>query len=101
MTPGMLRDLMAHKLEAMVNQDPREALSAMEMSNDQAPELWEIAQNNPRHEWGAQIMQTDGAQKLLNLIDWTKENKGRFPLTESQKATLAETSLRSILEMMV
>lgn len=59
-------------LQKLVDANKTEARQALEMSQEQAPEMSLIARNNPAQSWGAQILHSDSMQILLNRIDWTQ-----------------------------
>jgi hypothetical protein len=65
MTPGLYRELLRQKLDAMIQADPRGARQVMEMSRDNAPGLWEIAQQNPIQDWASVLMRSDQMTTLL------------------------------------
>ena len=89
-TLSLYLDLLARKLQALIDADPKEAQWAMEMSQEQAPELWMIAENEPRQNWGQALTLSDSMQALLNQVDWT------LPGTVREAPT--DESLREILE---
>ena len=75
-------------LQKLIADDPQEARKALEMSQEQAPELFLIAQNQPQTQWAASVMNSDS---MLSLM----------PLNPSQvKTMMAQTDLRSLLEML-
>ena len=62
---------LAARLQALVDQSPREAQSALEMSQEHLPELWLIAQNQPSRQWGQSLTSSDSMHSLINQIDWS------------------------------
>lgn len=95
MDAGLLRMLMAKKFHKLIFVDPPAARSAMQMSVDHAPELYQIAQNNPMKEWPGQLVASEAILRLLDLIDWKLENRqGERPPTPEP------ISFREILEQM-
>jgi hypothetical protein len=89
MTLDLYRHLLAVKLDGLIQQDPKEALQAMEMSAEQAPDLYSIAQQRPRSEWAAAIVQSDSLMPLLAKVT----TKGRLLPKQEQP-------LREILELL-
>jgi hypothetical protein len=65
MTLHLYRQLLEQKLNQLIQSDPTEAREAMEMSVDQAPELFSIAQNYPVMDWANQIVQGDTLMPIL------------------------------------
>ena len=89
MTPGLYLDLLTSKLDKLIQADPKGALQAMEMSQEQAPELWSIAQQYPPSQWASQLVRSDQMQGLLAPLSW----KGLLDQPTNQ-------SLREILELL-
>lgn len=89
-TPSLYRDLLARKLQVLIDADPKEAQRAMEMSREQAPELWMIAENEPRRNWGQALMSSDSMQILLNQVDWSLPGMVREAPTEQSLIELLE-----------
>lgn len=81
------QSLLALKLQEMVNQDPNEAKAAMEMSQEHAPILWLIAENQPQSQWGQEIASSDPMSMLTQEINWN--HPGRVE-TRNQEASLLE-----------
>ena len=75
-------------LERLVDADPKAAREALEMSQEQAPELYLIAQNQPPSQWPQSLMSSDSMHSLLS----------RNP--SQAKALLEQNDLRSLLEML-
>lgn len=89
-TPDLWRSLLATQFQQMVDEDPEAAKRALEMSQEQAPELWSIAEQSPTNEWGQQLTNSEGAGRMAQLIDWS------LPGSLSQEEPL---DLQSVLEM--
>lgn len=64
-------DLLSNQIQKMVDEDKQEAQLALEMSQEQAPEMSLIAKSQFQGNWGAYIVNSDSMQILLNQIDWT------------------------------
>jgi hypothetical protein len=79
------------KLDALVRENPREARLALEMSQEVAPEFWEIAQSYQSKDWAAQIVHTDVMSHNLTCLS----SKGQ--LTDPPDPPL---TLREILELL-
>lgn len=82
------RLLLERHLQALVDADPQAAREALEMSQDQAPELFQIAQSQPQSQWPQSLMNSDSMLNHMSL----KPNQA--------KALLEATDLRSLLEML-
>jgi Lon protease-like protein len=79
--------LLTH-LQKLVESNPQEAREALQMSQEQAPELFLIAQSQPQTQWAASVM---SSESMLSLM----------PLSPSQaKAMMSQPDLRSLLEML-
>jgi DNA-directed RNA polymerase subunit F len=81
------QSLLEH-LQKLVKADPKAAREALEMSQEQAPELLQIAQNQPPNQWAEALMSSDSMRSLLSLSP------------SQAKALLAQPDLRSLLELM-
>ena len=68
--PDLYPMLLARKLQALIDQDPQEAQAALEMSQEQAPELYLIAQNQTRSQWAQALTNSESMQRLSNRVDW-------------------------------
>ena len=79
-------------LQRLVESDPQAAREALEMSQEQAPELYLIAQNQPSSQWPQSLMSSDSMHSLLSHLDWSKPGKVQ-PLPQ-------QDSLRSLLEQL-
>jgi hypothetical protein len=66
--PGLYQSLLETKLDRLIQADPVEALAAMEMSVEEAPELYSIAQNYQTREWASQIVRGDTLMPLLAQV---------------------------------
>ena len=75
-------------LERLVEADPRAARDALEMSQEQAPELYLIAQNQPPSQWPQSLMSSDSMHSLLS----------RNP--SQVKTLLEQNDLQSLLEQL-
>jgi len=64
--------ILASHLQAQINADLQEAQATMEMSQEQLPEPYLIAQNQPATQWAQALIQSDSMQPLLSQIDWTQ-----------------------------
>jgi hypothetical protein len=79
--------LLTH-LQKLVADNPQEARETLEMSQEHAPELFLIAQNQPQELWATSLMNSDS---MLSLM----------PLSPSLVKTMMEQAdLRSLLEML-
>jgi len=75
-------------LQKLVKADPKEARKALEMSQEQAPELFLIAQSHPQSQWATALMNSDS---MLNLLSQQPSQA---------KALLQQSDLRSLLELL-
>ena len=75
-------------LERLVDADPKAAREALEMSQEQAPELYLIAQNRPPSQWPQSLMSSDSMHSLLS----------RNP--SQVKTLLEQNGLQSLLEQL-
>ena len=75
-------------LERLVDADPKAAREALEMSQEQAPELYLIAQNQPQSQWPKSLMSSDSMHSLLS----------RNP--SQVKTLLEQNDLQSLLEQL-
>ena len=75
-------------LQRLVEADHKAAREALEMSQDQAPELYLIAQNQPRSQWPQSLMNSDSMRSLMS----------RSP--SQAKALLEQSDLQSLLELL-
>ena len=91
--PELYLMLFRRKLQALIAQDPKEARQAMELSQEQAPELWAIAEQSSVGEWASQLVSSDSMIQLLKTIDWSKPGR----VSESQEPI----SLQEITEQML
>jgi hypothetical protein len=86
------QSLLMGKIQELVSQAPAEAKAALEMSQEHAPELYQIAQSQPQHQWAASLMNSDSMQSLTGRVDWNLPGE----LMQAQP----EVSLRNLLEQM-
>ena len=89
MTPGLYREMLVAKIDQLIQADPKAARQAMEMSQDEAPELWAIAEQFPASQWASALVRSDQMQALLS------QTTG-----EGKLATPHEHSLGEILELL-
>ena len=80
--------LLSKHLERLVYADHKAAREALEMSQEQAPELYLIAQNQPPSQWAKSLMSSDSMLSLLS----------RSP--SQAKALLEQSDLQSLLELL-
>lgn len=85
-------DLLAEKLQVLVDSDRLEAQRALEMSQEQCPEWWLIAEDVPVEQWGRALMSSESMQSRYSLIDWAQPGM--------VEASPEPQSLREILELM-
>lgn len=71
MSAGLYRSMLAAKLAELIQADPKAALRALEMSQEEAPELWAIAQQYPIEQWAIALVRSDQMTRLLAGIDGT------------------------------
>ena len=90
--PQVYPMLLAEKLQDLIDQDEKEAQSALEMSQEHLPELYQIAQDQPPKWWGTSLTNSDSMHSLLSHLDWSKPGKVQ-PLPQ-------QDSLRSQLEQL-
>ena len=88
----MYPTLLARKLQNLIDQDGQSAKEAMEMSQEHAPELYLISQEQPPTRWGTSLTNSDSMHSLLSHLDWSKPGKVQ-PLPQ-------QDSLRSLLEQL-
>ncbi len=58
-------NLLGMQLQYLVDLDQKAARRALEMSQEQAPELWAIAEENPPSQWGTALVASDGLSRHL------------------------------------
>lgn len=75
-------------LQRLVESDPQAAREALEMSQEQAPELYLIAQNQPSSQWPQSLMNSDSMHSLLSRS------------SDQARSLLAQNDLRSLLELL-
>lgn len=81
--PQEHRALLADKLQRLVDLNPDEARQGLQMSQEQAPELWLIAETSPVSQWGQAIASSDSARSLLTAIDWEQPGTTEQPPDQS------------------
>lgn len=57
--------LLQAKLDEQIKADLKDARQAMEMSQESAPELWSIAEQNPLSQWASALVKSDRLNSLL------------------------------------
>ncbi len=77
--PALYRSLLETKLQALVDADPVAARRSLEMSQDEAPELWAIAEQNPQSQWGSALARSEALSKMTQMIDWTMPGSLKAP----------------------
>lgn len=82
------RLLLLQHLERLVDADHKAARGALEMSQEHAPELYLIAQNQPPSQWARSLMSSDSMLSLLS----------RNP--SQAKTLLEQPDLQSLLEQL-
>ncbi len=85
------RGMLAQKLQDLVDESPQLARTAMEMSQEQAPELLQIAQEQPQTQWGMSLTNSDSMHSLLSRLDWSMPG---------QVQTHPQADLQSLLEQL-
>ena len=83
--------MLAQKLQDLVDESPQLARTALEMSQEQAPELLQIAQEQPQTQWGISLTSSDSMASLLSRLDWSKPG---------QVQTHPQADLQSLLEQL-
>jgi hypothetical protein len=76
-TQAQYKEMLTDSLQSQINANPQEAKATMEMSQEQLPEPYLIAQNQPKSQWAQALIQSDSMQPLLSLIDWTQAGSMR------------------------
>jgi hypothetical protein len=83
---SLYRELLAAKLQALVDADPEAARRHLEMSQDHAPELWAIAEEASPSEWGQRLASSEGMARILNKADLSKPGS----LTQAEPLELTD-----------
>ena len=84
-------DLLTQKLDALIEANPKAARNALQMSQENAPGLWAIAEQFPVREWASALVRSD---QMTNLLAPLKtEVDGRLANPQPQ-------SLLGILELL-
>ena len=86
--PQVYPMLLAEKLQDLIDQDEKEAQSALEMSQEHLPELYQIAQDQPPKWWGTSLTNSDSMHSLLS----------RNP--SQVKTMLEQNDLQSLVEQL-
>jgi len=71
MTPSLYRELLTARLDELIKADPKAARRALEMSQEQAPELWAIAEQYPISQWASALVRSDQMNALISQMRWT------------------------------
>ena len=64
-TRDLYLSFLQDSLDEQIQADPKAARQALEMSQEQAPELWSIAEQNPSSQWARALVQSDRLNSLL------------------------------------
>lgn len=70
MSRSLYVSLLEAKLQRLMDANPRQALQAMQMSQESAPSLWEIQETCPRSQWASAVVRSDQATALIDKIEW-------------------------------
>ena len=81
------RSLLEQKLAVLIEQNPQAAQSALELSQEQAPELWALVEQSPTNQLAPLLVRSEGMTRLLAQVDWTKPGR------------LADVKPQSLLEI--
>ena len=81
-------------LAQLVKDDPAEARQALEMSQEQAPEMFLISQSQPDRAWPLSVMNSDSMHSLLYRQQTLLEYQ------EMIQSLLATDDLASLLELL-
>lgn len=84
MTPSLYRDLLQTRLDELIQQDVKAARRAMELSQEDAPGLWAIAEQYPSSQWASAIVRSD---QMTNLL---AQSKGPGQQVPDDKPSLSE-----------
>lgn len=68
MTRDLYLSLLESKLGRLIQENPQEAQQAMEMSLEQVPEMYAIAQSQPPTAWATAIVQSDSLMPVLAKV---------------------------------
>ncbi len=93
----MYQALLAQKLQDLVDQSPKRARAAMEMSPEHLPELYLIGLDQPRTLWGISLTNSDSMGSLLSRLDWTQPGQVAI-LSGDELAIHPQRDLQSLLE---
>ncbi len=80
--------LIEAKLRGLIQADPKAARAALEMSQESAPELWAIAEQQPQSQWASALVRSDQFSSLLPT-NWSGAEVQPEP-----------TSLQEVLELL-
>ena len=90
---GLYPSLLAMRLQSLIDQSQEAARSALEMSQEHLPEMWEMAQSQPASAWGQSLTSSDSMHSLISQIDWSQPGS----LTSQQELP---QDLQSLLEQL-
>ena len=93
------RGMLAQKLQDLVDESPQLARTALEMSQEQAPELLQIAQEQPQTQWGISLTNSDSMASLLSRLDWSKPGQVITPIVDDL-ILHPQGDLQSLLEQL-
>ena len=98
MTAPQFRETLARKIADLCAQEPDQGRAALEMSDEQFPEMALIAKTRLPREWPQALMQSDSMDAVISKIQWSKE--GPMPLQDQREMTelLQDQSLASLIE---
>jgi len=88
--PDQYPQLLADKLQRLVDSDPEEARRALEMSQEQAPELYLIAEEVPPDQWGQALTSSESMQSLSNRVEWSLPGTTQPPQPQSLREILEQ-----------
>lgn len=80
----LYRDLLEQKLQRLIDADRPTARRLMQMSPEDAPGLWAIAEQNPIEDWASAMVRSDQMTSRLALSSWPPQ-----PVSDEQPS-LAE-----------
>ena len=89
--PSLHRSLLAQRLQQLVDESPQAARQALELSQEEAPELWEIAENVSPPQWGQALASSEAFNRLLSLVDWSQSGSVLESLPEQSLSAILET----------
>ena len=85
-----LKDMMEAKLAKLIKADPQ-AEQHLAMSEEHAPELFQIKQQAPKSQWASALANSDGMASLLAKVNWQSEQKPTgLPVQKPEEISLQE-----------